>query len=283
MDYRKLNQITKKVAYPLPRTEDTFDYLQESTYFTKLDAAAGYRQIPLDDEAKSKSAIVTPGGQFQWLVMPFGLCNAPATFQKMMDCVLAGLKWQSCLVYLDDILIFSKSWREHLEYITQVFQIIKEAGISLKLSKCEFGSNSTKFLGHMVEKGNILPDPVNIKAIEDFSKPNSLTSVRSFLGMAGHYRRFIPNFADRSLALRVLTKKNSPFVWGKEQELSFQDLKQALSSSPILQVPKFEKPFIITTDASNTGISGVLSQGDEEGVEYVLSYRSRPLTVERTA
>lgn len=139
--------------------------------------------------------------------MPFGLCNAPAAFQRMMDSILSGLKWKCCLVYLDDILIFSVNWENHLEDLQNVFQRLSTVGLSLMLSKCEFGINSTTYLGHLIEHGRILPDPSNVDAISQFPKPTSVTSVRSFLGMAGHCRRFVKNIADISLPLRILKKR----------------------------------------------------------------------------
>ena len=278
VDYRKLNAVTKKVSYPIPRTEDTFDYLLQAKWFSKMDAASGFWQVPMENNSKEKTAMISPDGLFQWKVMPFGLCNAPATFQRLMDCVLSGLKWKECLVYLDDILIFSNTWDEHLESLKSVFKKLKGANISLKLSKCEFGKNEIQFLGHLIKERQLHPDERNVKAVMDFPRPKDLTGVRGFLGLVGHYRRFIPNFANKSTALRNLLKKGEEFIWTKAQEDAFVELREMITKRPVLGLPDFSKPFRLSTDASNAGISAILSQIDESGKElYVIGYRSRAL------
>ena len=278
VDYRKLNTVTKKVSYPIPRTEDTFDYLLQAKWFSKMDAASGFWQVPVERSSKEKTAMITPDGLFQWKVMPFGLCNAPATFQRLMDCVLSGLKWKECLVYLDDILIFSKTWEEHLVHLTHVFEKLEKASISLKLSKCEFGKNEIQFLGHVVKDQMLLPDERNVDAVLKFPVPKDLTGVRGFLGLVGHYRRFIPKFSDKSQPLRLLLKKETPFTWGIKQQKAFEELRDLITSKPVLGLPDFSKPFRLSTDASNIGISAILSQMDETGKEmHVIGYRSRAL------
>ena len=278
VDYRKLNNVTKKVSYPIPRTEDTFDYLVQAKWFSKMDAASGFWQVPMEQLSKEKTAMITPDGLFQWKVMPFGLCNAPATFQKLMDVVLTGLKWKECLVYLDDILIFSKDWEEHLLHLKHVFERLEKARISLKLSKCEFAKDEIQFLGHIIRDQKILPDERNVAAVSNFPVPKNLTGLRGFLGLVGHYRRFISKFADKSQALRKLLKKGESFVWGEEQQKAYEELKANITSKPVLGLPDFSKPFRLSTDASNVGISAILSQLDEEGKEqYVIGYRSRAL------
>lgn len=262
--------MTKKVAYPLPRTEDTFDHLQSSLIFSKLDAAAGYWQIPLDKPAREKSAIVTPDGQFEWLVMPFGLCNAPSTFQKLMDTILKDIKWKYCMVYLDDILIFSKSWEEHLEQLRVILQRLLSAGISLKLSKCEFGNTSIQYLGHVIKKASISPDPENVRAITEFPRPTNLTALKSYLGMLGYYRRFLPKFSDIIYPLQLMLKKNAPFIWKQEQKRAFEESKKLLLDEPVLRVPDFHRQFIIKTNASNVGISAIFAQIDQDNQEYAI-------------
>ena len=278
VDYRKVNAVTKKVSYPIPRTEDTFDYLLQARWFSKVDAASGFWQVPMETSSKEKTAMITPDGLFQWKVMPFGLCNAPATFQRLMDVVLSGLKWKECLVYLDDVLIFSKDWDEHLLHLNHVFDKLEKANISLKLSKCEFAKNEIQFLGHIVKDQKLVPDERNVEAVLNFPTPKDLTGVRAFLGLVGHYRRFIPKFADKSEALRKLLKKGKAFVWEKDQDDSFTELKKIITEKPVLGLPDFSMPFKLSTDASNIGISAVLSQIDEAGKElYVIGYRSRAL------
>ena len=278
VDYRKVNAVTKKVSYPIPRTEDTFDYLLQAKWFSKMDAASGFWQVPVEETSREKTAMITPDGLFQWKVMPFGLCNAPATFQRLMDVVLSGLKWKECLVYLDDILIFSKDWDEHLLHLRHVFEKLEKARISLKLSKCEFAKNEIQFLGHIVKDQQLLPDEHNVEAVLKFPIPKDLTGIRGFLGLVGHYRRFIPKFADKSMALRKLLKKDENFHWGLEQQQAFDELRQVITAKPVLGLPDFAKPFKLSTDASNIGISAILSQIDEDGKElYVIGYRSRAL------
>ena len=278
VDYRKVNAVTKKVSYPIPRTEDTFDYLLQAEWFSKMDAASGFWQVPMEQASKEKTAMITPDGLYHWKVMPFGLCNAPATFQRLMDAVLNGLKWKECLVYLDDILIFSKDWESHLMHLRHVFERLEKAKISLKLSKCEFAKNEIQFLGHVVKERKLLPDERNTEAVLNFPIPKNITGVRGFLGLVGHYRRFIPKFAEQSDALRKLLKKGEQFQWGTEQQLAFKNLKDVITSKPVLGLPDFSKPFRLSTDASNIGISAILSQIDETGKElYVIGYRSRAL------
>ena len=210
--------------------------------------------------------------------MPFGLCNAPATFQRLMDAVLTGLKWKECLVYLDDILIFSKDWESHLVHLRHVFERLERANISLKLSKCEFAKNEMQFLGHIVGHQKLIPDERNVEAVLNFPIPKDITGVRAFLGLVGHYRRFIPKFADKSDALRKLLKKGNVFTWGTQQKESFIELKRIITEKPVLGLPDFSKPFKLSTDASNIGVSAILSQLDDNGKEScVIGYRSRAL------
>ena len=278
VDYRKVNAVTKKTSYPIPRTEDTFDYLLQAQWFSKMDAASGFWQVPMEQASKEKTAMITPDGLYHWKVMPFGLCNAPATFQRLMDAVLHGLKWKECLVYLDDILIFSKDWEDHLLHLQHVFERLEKANISLKLSKCEFAKNEIQFLGHVVKDQKLLPDERNIEAVTNFPIPKDITGVRGFLGLVGHYRRFIPKFADKSNALRKLLKKGEQFKWDIEQQSAFDELKEFITMKPVLGLPDFSKQFRLSTDASNIGISAILSQIDETGKElYVIGYRSRTL------
>ena len=278
VDYRKLNAVTKKVSYPIPRTEDTFDYLLQAQWFSKMDAASGFWQVPMENSSKEKTAMITPDGVFHWKVMPFGLCNAPATFQRLMDVVLTGLKWKECLVYLDDVLVFSKDWQEHLVHLRHIFERLEEAHITLKLSKCEFAKKEIQFLGHIVREQKILPDDRNVEAVTNFPLPKDITGIRGFLGLVGHYRRFIPRFADKSLPLRKLLKKGEVFKWESDQQKAFDELKDAITSKPVLGLPDFSKPFRLSTDASNVGISAILSQLDDAGKEsHVIGYRSRAL------
>ena len=277
IDYRRLNAITKKDSYPLPRIDDSLDHLGQAKYFSTLDLASGYWQIGLSEDAKEKSAFCTPQGLFQFRVMPFGLTNAPATFQRLMERILAGLQWQICLIYIDDIIIFSRTLDDHISQIQTIFQRLRDAGLKLKPKKCFLFRPKVKYLGHVVSNEGIETDPDKISAVKDWPVPDNLTDVRSFVGLCSYYRRFIPDFATIAKPLLVLTEKNSPFKWGSEQENSWLQLKEKLVSSPILAYPDRDATFVLDTDASNYGIGAVLSQ-TIDGQEKVIAYGSRILT-----
>ena len=277
IDYRKLNSITIKDSYPLPRIDESLDSLSKTQYFSTLDLASGYWQIGLDEDAKRKSAFCTTSGLYQFKVMPFGLTNAPATFQRLMERVLAGLQWQICLVYIDDVIIFSQTFEDHLQHLSTVFDRLKEAGLKLKPKKCFLFQTSVKYLGHIVSRDGISTDPDKTKAVKEWPTPHDVTDVKKFLGLCGYYRRFVPNFATISKPLTRLTEKNSIFVWGEEEESAFLTLKDLLVSAPIMAYPESSSTFILDTDASGSGIGAVLSQ-IIEGEERVIAYGSRILT-----
>ena len=277
VDYRKLNDITVKDVFPLPRTTDLLESFQGSKYFSTLDAAAGYWQIPMDENSIQKSAFISSEGLFEFLVMPFGLCNAPATFQRTMNCLLAGINGISCLVYLDDIIIFSRSFEEHLKSLEEVFRRLVEGGLVLKVTKCQFAVEQVEYLGHIVSANGLKPDPRKVEKLRSFPQPKNLTELRAFLGFAGYYRRFIKNFALIAAPLFLLLKDDQPFEWKEEQEVAFKSLIQTIESDAILSHPRFDKPFIIDADASGTGLGGVLSQ-EHEGIERPVAFISRHLS-----
>lgn len=275
VDYRKLNAATTRDVYPLPRIEDALSRLEGSRYFSILDMQAGYWQVGLDDKDKEKTAFVTADGLYQFNVMPFGLSNAPATFQRMMDVLLAGLKWNTCLVYLDDIVIFSETISEHLARLEAVLLRFRKAGLKLKLPKCTFLATCLKVLGYVVSGLGLSPDPMKLSAVQNFPTPSfCLKNVQSFIGLCSYYRKFIRNFADLARPLTNLTKKNEAFRWTSEHQASFEALKQALLSPPILGHPNYNLPMEIHCDACSHGVGAVLVQR-QEGVERVISYASR--------
>lgn len=276
VDYRKLNKITEKDVYPLPRIDDTIDMLAGSIYFSTLDLASGYWQIPVAREDRIKTAFKTKEGLYQFKVMPFGLCNAPATFQRAMDQLLAGLKWNSCLVYIDDIVIFSKTFAEHLQHLKQVFERIRKSRFHLKAEKCSFGKREINYLGHVISKKGIYPDLSKLSAIQSIQIPKNAKQIQQFLGLCGYYRRFIQNFAQIAEPLTQLTRKSNEFIWTPTCQKAFEELKSKLQKPPILVLPNFKEKFHISTDASNTGIGAILGQ-IQNNHEIVISYASRTL------
>ena len=278
VDYRKVNSVTRKDAYPLPRVDDTLDTLAGSRLFTTLDLASGYWQVEVAEEDQPKTAFTTPEGLFQFRVMPFGLCNAPATFQRLMDRVLGGLKWSSCLVYLDDIIIVGTSFSEHLRNLAGVLQRLRQAGLKLKPSKCKWCQKSVTFLGHIVSEEGVAADPSKTAVVAGWPPPQSKREMQQFLGLANYYRKFVKNFAAIAKPLHRLTEKNTDFKWTVECQHAFDVLRACLSSPPVLSYPDYSRRFVLDTDASDIGIGAVLSQEDATGSEVVIAYASRTLS-----
>ena len=279
VDYRKINSLTKKDVYPLPRIDDTLNALGNSKFFSSFDLASGYWQIPMNPKDQEKTAFISHTGLFEFLVMPFGLCNGPATFQRFMDIALAGIKWKSCLVYLDDIIVFSPTFEQHLLDLEEVFTRLKNNKLSLKASKCYFCQKSLVYLGHLISEDGIAPDPEKIRAIIEMPTPKDKTELRSFLGMSGYYRKFVFNYAMYAFSLHELTHRDVDFIWNETHEQIFQELKSFLAKHPILRHPDFDHPFIVQTDACDIGIGAVLCQIiDNE--ERVVQYISRTLQPE---
>ena len=279
VDFRRLNAITRKDVYPLPRVEDILDTLGEAKYFTSLDLASGYWQVELDQDARAKSAFTTHHGLFEFVRMPFGLCNAPATFQRLMQAVLSGLEWRSCFAYLDDILIASRTFDDHLRHLREVFGRLREAGLRLKPKKCLILRNEVPYLGHVISTQGIRPDPSKTEKVKLFPTPRDVTTIRQFVGLASYYRRFVPGFAKIAAPLHALTKKDVPFEWTSECETAFCKLKELLVTAPVLSYPRFghDREFILETDASGIGLGAVLSQKQDDGHVHPIAYASRSL------
>ena len=278
VDYRRLNDVTRKDAYPLPRIEACFDSLGHSKWFCTLDLRSGYWQVPMDVNDIDKTAFVTQAGLYEYLVMPFGLTNAPATFERLMEKVLRGLQWKQCLVYIDDIIIFGASFEQTLSNLRAVMDRLRGAGLTCKPKKCEMFKTQVAFLGHVVNADGVQCDPAKTEAIRNWPVPTNLKELRSFLGLAGYYRRFIPHFAALSSPLVEMTKKTVLYHWDDEQEKAFTALKECLCAPPVLIYPHAERRYILDTDASDYGIGAVLSQVDEEGNEQVIAYGSKLLS-----
>ena len=239
VDFRQLNAATVKDAHPLPRIDDLLDTLHGACWFSILDLKSGYWQVSIMERDKESMAFHTSSGQlYEFKQVPFGLCNASATFSHLMDHVLSGLHWETCLFYLDDIIIFSSTWEEHLARLRQVFERLKHANLKLGAEKCTFATKEVSYLGHQVtEEG--LPDPALLTAIQEIPPPKTATEVRSFLGLARYYRRYVKNFAAIAGPLHALTRKDAVFHWSTDCQDAFDRLKTLLTTSPITAFPDF--------------------------------------------
>ena len=278
IDYRKLNAVTKTDAYPLPRIDDTLESFRGAHWFSTLDLASGYWQVAVDQEDVEKTAFITPFGLYEFIVMPFGLKNAPGTFQRLMNYVLQDFLGKFVLVYLDDVIIYTKGGFEtHLDHLKQVFETLRRANLKIKLKKCYFCLPNIHFLGHVVGRDGILPDPEKIEKIKNFPIPTNLTQLRSALGLFSYYRKFIKDFSKIARPMLSLLKKDTPFNWTNKQQQAFEYLKERLVKSPVLKYPDFERSFIIYTDASGTGLGAVLAQEHDDGKEHVIAYASRSM------
>ncbi|UYV84707.1 K02A2.6-like, partial [Cordylochernes scorpioides] len=277
VDYRRLNKVTKKDVYPLPRIDDTLDSLKGAKFYSSMDLRSGYWQIEVDEADREKTAFITPDGLYEFLVMPFGLCNAPATFERMMDKILKGLKWTMALCYLDDIVVYSKSFNEHLHRLEIILQCLDKAELRLNPKKCLFGTKRIRVFGHLVDSKGIYTDPEKIEAIAKFPTPKSITDVRSFIGLCSYYRRFIENFAEKAAPLHGVLKKDNKFMWNSDQQDAFDSLKKALMSEPVLAYFEEQLPTELHTDASGYGIGAVLVQINN-GKERPVGYASRTLS-----
>lgn len=283
-DYRKLNSVTLKDAYPLPRVEESLDALGKARLFSSLDLTAGYFQVAVHEEDQEKTAVTTPFGLYQWTRMPFGLCNAPATFQRLMGVVLGDLAFDVLLIYLDDVLVFSSDFDSHCEKLDLVFSRLREHGLKLKPSKCFLLKPEVRFLGHIVLAEGVRADMEKVGVLRDWPVPKNARDVRQVVGFMSYDRRFVPNFAQLEKPLHSLMGKSKkekgcqpvPFVWSRECHEAFDRLRGYLMSSPVLAYLDFSLPFTLTTDGSLLGLGAVLSQC-QEGVEHVIAFASRGL------
>lgn len=278
VDFRGVNKFTVRDAYPLPRIDTILDSLSGAQYFSSLDLCSGYWQIPLDDTSIPKTAFRTPQGLYEYLRMPFGCCNASATFQRAMDTMFRDLLWTCVMAYQDDGLVYSREWSLHLVHLREVLVRVRTSNAKLKISKCNFCVQSIPFLGHLLAPSGVAPHPDRVAAIVNMPPPTDLTTLRSFLGMIGYYRRYVPTFSELARPLHDLLLEDTRWHWSTECEIAFLQLKTCLTSAPILAFPDFTRPFQLHTDASNIGLGAVLSQTSEGGVDRPVAYWSRTLS-----
>ncbi|CAG9134488.1 unnamed protein product [Plutella xylostella] len=281
IDYRRLNDVTVSESYPLPLITDILDQLGHSKYFSTLDLASGFHQILMSSKDAPKTGFTVStnssvSGHYEFTRMPFGLKNAPTTFQRLMNTALSGLQGLHCYVYLDDCIIYSHDLESHMSKLTLVFDRLRKFNLKLQPDKCEFLRREVAYLGHIITDKGVSPNPEKVKAVTEFPKPTNVKQIKSFLGLVGYYRRFIENFSKLTKPLTALLKKDVPFEWSSEQDTAFQILKEKLTTAPLLQYPDFSAPFVITTDASNYAVGAVLSQG-EIGKDKPVAYASRTL------
>ena len=274
VDFRRLNSVTRKDSYALPRIDHALDALNGTKFFSCMNLMSGFWQVEMESESREHTAFVTYGGLNEFLVLPFGLTGAPSTYQRLMECVLRNLTYKICLIYLDDILVYSKTFEDHLSHLRQVFDRLRHANLKLKPSKCKFACPKVKYLGHVVSPEGIAPDDDKIAAVRDFPRHNSVKTVRSFLGLANYYQRFIKDFAKIASPSNQLLRKDHKFLGTDACEQAFKALKEALISAPILAFPDFKETFQLYTDASNEGVGVTLAQ-IQNGREVAIAYAGR--------
>ena len=290
-DYRKLNSITRKDAFPLPRIDECLDALGGAKFFSTLDLASGYHQVAMHPDDQHKTAFISPLGLYEWTRMPFGLTNAPGTFQRLMQSVMNDFLFQIMLVYLDDLLVYSKTWEDHLVRLEKVFLRLREIGVKLNPNKCKFGLKSVHFLGYVISDEGIATDPNKIAAVREWKQPTTTMEVRSFLGFASYYRKFVPGFAKIAAPLHEVVNKMSQQhsrekkkgktqlvgkLWTEECQMAFEQLKDVLTKAPVLGYADFNRSFRLEIDASSKGLGAVLSQQQEQGLR-VIAFASRAL------
>ena len=272
-DFRKVNDKTKSDSFPIPRIADCIDQIGNAKFVSTFDMLKGYWQVPLTLRAREISAFVTPSGLYQYKVMPFGMKNAPATFQRMVNKLVRDI--DGCEGYIDDVVIFSDNWSDHIRQIKSFFQIMREAKLTINLMKSEFGKATVKYLGHIVGQGQVRPLDAKIQTIVKYPIPTSRKELARFLGMAGYYRNFCLNFSEIAAPLTNLLSKKVKFVWTDDCQMAFDKVKLLLQKSPVLKSPDYEKPFKLIIDSSDVGTGSVLVQEASDGLDHPVSYFSK--------
>ena len=277
MDYRALNDVTLKDAYPLPRIDEMVDHLHGSRYFTSIDLTSRYWQFEVHPDDQSKTAFATPRGLFEWRVLPFGLTGAPGFFQRAMNHIFSDFIGKFLIVYLDDLNIFSHTFEEHLQHLEMVFKRIEWAKLRMNPEKSFFIKDKIDFLGYVISKEGIMPQQSKVQKIWDTPIPKTKTELRAFLGLANYYLKFVKGYAEEARHLHRIAGKKANYHWEKEQHRAFRWIKEALTNAPILKYPNFSKPFVLHTDASKFALGAVLEQDDDKGKPHPIVYASRTL------
>ena len=272
-DYRRVNAVTVPDSYPLPRMEDCIDNIGNAKYVTKLDLLKGYWQVPLTERASKISAFATPDYFLEYTVMAFGMRNAPATFQRLVNIVLSNVP--NCNAYLDDLLVYSSGWEEHMETLRLVFDRLAKASLTINLAKCEFGKATVTYLGREVGQGQVRPVEAKVSAMLKYPVPTTRRDLRRFLGVAGYYRSFCKNFSTVAHRLTNLLSPNQSFQWTSDCNHAFESIKSLLCNAPVLSAPDFTRPFKLEVDASGVGAGAVLIQEGQDGVDHPVGYFSR--------
>ena len=278
VDYRKLNAVTKTNAYPLPNMDGILRKLQGAKYISTIDLSSAYHQVKINPEHTYLTAFVVPGmGLFEWTRMPFGLVNGPSDFQELSDEIIGPELEPFAFSYIDDMIIATDTFEKHLEVLKTVLQRLKSAGLTINREKSHFCKEEVRYLGVLVDRNGIRPDPERIRPILDFPVPKTLKQLRRFNGMASWHRKFLPDFADVAEPLTRLTRKNTKFLWGNDQQHAFETIKSLIASAPTLFRPDHNQSFVLHTDASDIGLGAILTQV-VNGQERILEYASRILT-----
>lgn len=274
VDYRKINAVLKSDQYPIPRVDDILSQFSGMSYYTTFDANKGFHQVEVDEKDREKTAFRTHAGLHQFKRMPFGLKTGPSVFQRLTDKILGRYKWQIALVYIDDIIIYSKNFQQHAKDVDTILQLVIKSGITLSPKKGYVAHHSIQALGHRVSNLGIGTLEETVRAVTEYPAPHNVKSLQRFLGLCAYYRKFVQNFARIATPLYLLLKKDTEWKWGVAQQKAMEELKQKLVTAPVLAHPDYEKPFIVTTDASTTGLGVVLGQHDAEGKEHPIVYLS---------
>ena len=281
IDYRALNKITIKNRYPLPRIDELLDRLHGARYFSKFDLRSGYYQVRIHPDDVNKTAFRTRYGHYEFLVMPFGLTNAPATFMHLMQSIFRPYLDSFVIVFLDDILVYSKTETDHAKHVRLVLDRLREHKLYAKLSKCEFFKQSIDFLGHVISHAGLDMEPTKVKAVQDWPAPKSVTELRSFLGLAGYYRKFVRHFSHICSPLTELLHKDTSWTWTQQHQTAFDNLKRAVSTAPTLALPDETLPFVIRTDASGFAVGGELLQNQGHGLQPIAYMSKKMLPAEK--